>query len=123
MIEWRNLLNAELIAYCEGNSRFHYIDVEKIVPPSEQYFEEHYTRRGYMAIRDAINETLDARRAQDEGLDAAGRLEALEQENRELRQDIEVLRRGETLLSIGEKAKAWAAGYFELAKRTGAARK
>jgi hypothetical protein len=115
MIDWRSLVNAELTAYCAANPKFHYIDVEKVVPPSEQYMEDHYTRRGYMAIRDSINEALSAGRAESGALDTAARLEALERENRQLRQDNEVLKRGDTLLAIGQKA--WAKGYFALAKR------
>jgi FkbH-like protein len=107
VIQWRSTVNRALLKYCSTNSKCHFVDVEKLVPPSEQYVAGHYTRRGFMAIRDAIIATLDPVRAGGQASDTGARLDSLERESRELRHEMRPI-----------EQKPRAKGYFGLAKRT-----
>jgi FkbH-like protein len=58
-ISWRTATNQTIRDFCLGDGRFEYVDVEALVPPSEQFDEDHFTRRGYIALADAINARLN----------------------------------------------------------------
>jgi FkbH-like protein len=58
-VRWRTTTNQTIRDFCLADGRFEYVDVEALVPASEQFDEDHFTRRGYIALAEAINARLN----------------------------------------------------------------
>jgi FkbH-like protein len=54
----RKNINNIIMQYCDASKLFTFIDVDNIIPENEQYDVDHYTRRGYLLIADAINKIV-----------------------------------------------------------------
>jgi hypothetical protein len=63
LVSSRSRLNEKVKEYCLTKGTFEFVDVEALVPPSEQLDENHFTRRGYINIGNAIRASLQCRDA------------------------------------------------------------
>jgi FkbH-like protein len=60
-IRFRADVNETVRRFCQQDGRYDFVDVEAIIPPTEQYDADHFTRRGYILLTEAMNAGLRRR--------------------------------------------------------------